>query len=88
MSADADEPLHRHSNSWVDGDGEEDLGDGEQDGDEVGEGEEGVVGGDDWEREHEGGEEDAGGVRQQQKRQHVTEYWLQLKIFLLKNDQC
>ena len=54
----------------------------------MGEGKEGVVGGDDWEREHEGGEEDARGVRQQQQRQHVTEYWLQLKIFLLKNDQC
>ena len=54
----------------------------------MGEGEEGVVGGDDWEREHECGEEDARGVGQQQQGQHVTEYWLQLKIFLLKNDQC
>ena len=60
---DADESLYSHSNSCVDGDGEEYLGDGEQDGDEVGEGEEGVVGGDDGQTEHQDGQDDAGGVR-------------------------
>ena len=88
MSGDADKPLDSHSNGCVDGDSEEYLSDWQEDWDEVGEGEEGVVGWEDWQGEHQDGEEDAGGVRHQQQGQHLAEDWLQLQVLLLQNDQC
>ena len=80
---DWDEPLHGDPDGGVHGDGEEDLGDGEQDGDEVGVGEQGVPGGHHREAEHDVGQEDTGGVRDKQQREHVPEDGLQLQVLLL-----
>lgn len=63
MSRDADKPLNCHSNGCIDGDSEEYLRDWQEDGDEVREGEESVVSGENWQGEHQDGQKDAGGVR-------------------------
>ena len=78
MSWNADKSLHSNPYCCVDWDGEEDLGDGEEGGDHMGEGVQGVGGGQDRHGEHHVGQDDAEGVRHQQQWQHVAEDWLQL----------
>ena len=46
----------------------------------MGKGEEGVMSGDDWQGEHEVGEDDAAAVRHQQQRQHIPENRFQFQI--------
>ena len=87
VSRDGDEPFHGDPDGCVHGDGEEDLGDGEQDRNKVGVGEQGVPGGDHGEAEHQVDQEDAGGVGDQQQGQHVPEDRLQLQVLLLQHHQ-
>ena len=68
VSRDRDKPLDGDPDGGVHRDGEEDLGDGEQDWDEVGVGEQGVSGGHHGEAEHDVGQQDAGGIGNQQQR--------------------
>ena len=87
VGGDGDEPLHGHPDGGVDRDGEEDLGDGQQDGDEVGVGEEEVGGGDHGEAEGQVGQQDGGGVGDEKQRQQGPEYRLQLQVLLLQHHQ-
>lgn len=87
VGGDRDEPLHGDTDGGVDRDGEEDLGDGQQDGDEVGVGEEEVGGGDPGEAEGQAGQQDGGGVGDEEQRQQGPEYRLQLQVPLLQHHQ-
>ena len=78
--------LHGHPDSGVHRHGEADLGHGEQDGHEVGEGGESIECGELRQGEHEVGEDDAEGVRKEEKTEEILEYWLQVQVFML--EQC
>ena len=82
-TANANKAFNRHTDGGVDGDGEADLGQGEEDGDEVGEGVEGVVLRYLRQREDEVGEDDTAGVGEKKHAEEVLEYWLEIKVFLL-----
>ena len=66
-----------HPDSGVYRDGEADLGKGQEDGDQVGEGVEGIK----WRYLRQGedkvGEDDAVGVRDEEQAEKILEYWLQ-----------
>ena len=87
QGGDGDKPLHGDPYGGIHRDGEEDLGDGQQDGDEVGVGEEQVGGGDHGEAEGQVGQQDGGGVGDEEQRQQGPEYRLQLQVLLLQHHQ-
>ena len=62
MGGDADKSLHRHSDGRVDRDGEEDLSDGKEPGDHVGQDVDGKVQGEELAGEEDVDEEDTDGV--------------------------
>ena len=81
----ADKAFHRHSDCGVDGDGEGDLGDGEEDGDEVGEGVECIVPRYLRQAEYEVGKNDATGVGDKKHTKEVLENRLEIQIFVLED---
>ena len=82
-AADTDEPLRGHCHGGVHGDGEADLGQGEDEGDEVGEDVEAILVRETGDGEYEAGEDDADGVRDEQGGDQGLEDWLEVKIFVL-----
>ena len=86
-TTDAHKALHRHTDGGVDGDGEADLGEGQEDGDQVGEGVEGIK----WRYLRQGedkvGENDTAGVGDEEQAEKILEYWLQIQVFVLKDCQ-
>ena len=87
QGGDGDKPLHGDPYGGIHRDGEEDLGDGQQHGDEVGVGEEQVGGGDHGEAEGQVGQQDGGRVGDEEQRQQRPEFRLQLQLPLLQHHQ-
>ena len=85
-AAHTNKSLHSHPNGGVHRHCEEDLGHGEQEGDHVGEGVEGVECGELRQGEDEVGEDNTEGVREEKKTEEILEYWLQVQVFMLQ--QC
>ena len=88
MSADADKPLHGHSDCGVHRDCQEDLSDGKEPGNHVRQNVNSKVQGEKLTAKEDVYKQDTDSVRYEEERQHASEYRLQFQVLLSQYEKC